>query len=138
MQSGVSLQSFNTQPPEGGWGSLVFHHSLDSVVSTHSRPKAAGSSNTPYYFNFHVSTHSRPKAAGWAIHTACVFMTAFQHTAARRRLDTSRQFFQIASVFQHTAARRRLEVNINVSKLVNWVSTHSRPKAAGSYFLLDS
>ena len=33
---------FNTQPPEGGWGCRqpVTHYSI--VVSTHSRPKAAG------------------------------------------------------------------------------------------------
>ncbi len=77
---------FNTQPPEGGWGgsekeavsvfvfqhtaarrrlgSLVLHHSLDSVVSTHSRPKAAG---------LLISQH-------------LIMILLFQHTAARRRL----------------------------------------------------
>ena len=36
------IESFNTQPPEGGWpcaGSLII---ALAVVSTHSRPKAAG------------------------------------------------------------------------------------------------
>ena len=33
-------------------------------VSTHSRPKAAGSDNTPDKKGLTVSTHSRPKAAG--------------------------------------------------------------------------
>ena len=35
--------SFNTQPPEGGWFHVDNGMSHD-VVSTHSRPKAAGSS----------------------------------------------------------------------------------------------
>ena len=35
------LWSFNTQPPEGGWLRFKFAHDI-TVVSTHSRPKAAG------------------------------------------------------------------------------------------------
>ena len=34
------------------------------VVSTHSRPKAAGEVAAENYGRFAVSTHSRPKAAG--------------------------------------------------------------------------
>ena len=37
--------SFNTQPPEGGWG-LFFFASDNLQVSTHSRPKAADLHNT--------------------------------------------------------------------------------------------
>ena len=33
---------FNTQPPEGGWPAIV-PYSIQQTVSTHSRPKAAGS-----------------------------------------------------------------------------------------------
>ena len=77
---------FNTQPPEGGWA-LVGEDALNElVVSTHSRPKAAGlragaakpdskrfNTQPPEggWFDRHanvraamVSTHSRPKAAG--------------------------------------------------------------------------
>ena len=78
-----------------------------------------------------VSTHSRPKAAGEVRHEISRVM-AFQHTAARRRLDgklkaaKSKDGFNtqppeggwfypfvnpfrcISSRFQHTAARRRL------------------------------
>ena len=57
------MKGFNTQPPEGGWfnqdGRAVFFDD----VSTHSRPKAAGS--RPFI--------NRAQAR-------------FQHTAARRRL----------------------------------------------------
>ena len=34
------------------------------IVSTHSRPKAAGCYQPHRAYPFHVSTHSRPKAAG--------------------------------------------------------------------------
>ena len=34
--------SFNTQPPEGGWAWLGVAAQDDVLVSTHSRPKAAG------------------------------------------------------------------------------------------------
>ena len=78
---------FNTQPPEGGWLfpitflllSRLFQHTaarrrlapvggspeLHGIVSTHSRPKAAGVSTTLQGLVTWVSTHSRPKAAGW-------------------------------------------------------------------------
>ena len=36
------MASFNTQPPEGGWVSLVAVMVTVVIVSTHSRPKAAG------------------------------------------------------------------------------------------------
>ena len=37
------------------------------MVSTHSRPKAAGPFCVSEFTNSLVSTHSRPKAAGWGI-----------------------------------------------------------------------
>ena len=58
-------------------------------------------------------------------------ISVFQHTAARRRLVPYASSWIFRSLFQHTAARRRL-----VSQLIHqcksvFVSTHSRPKAAG-------
>ena len=77
---------FNTQPPEGGWTSIlvlcilayVFQHTAArrrlvnvvisvtqvTYVSTHSRPKAAGNQVLHRHQARQVSTHSRPKAAG--------------------------------------------------------------------------
>ena len=106
-----------------------------------------------------VSTHSRPKAAGrirtdggGAImfqHTAarrrlgiyrlfCKHLKQFQHTAARRRLVLpSLKLNIIIAAFQHTAARRRLESDLEFEGYKWDVSTHSRPKAAGtSIFVL--
>ena len=99
---------FNTQPPEGGWDQGLLCLSC-IIVSTHSRPKAAGFLMYRKCDLVDVSTHSRPKAAGLYIY---------------------RQFaFQM---FQHTAARRRLGAPTCIALLHRPVSTHSRPKAAGS------
>ena len=58
------VYGFNTQPPEGGWA-LVGEDALNElVVSTHSRPKAAGMRKLIKSIGINVSTHSRPKAAG--------------------------------------------------------------------------
>ena len=54
---------FNTQPPEGGW-ILNCSKWLFSLVSTHSRLKAAGLMVHNPVQAFFVSTHSRLKAAG--------------------------------------------------------------------------
>ena len=57
--------SFNSQPPEGGW-IFGFRAIKRLIVSTHSRPKAAGMVPCSGKLAEAVSTHSRPKAAGWA------------------------------------------------------------------------
>ena len=67
-------------------GRIFVQNGANQGVSTHSRPKAAGSE---YLFDnptkFQVSTHSRPKAAG-AFRQNDYQAILFQHTAARRRL----------------------------------------------------
>ena len=59
----MGRKSFNTQPPEGGWAVEVVR-GYPQMVSTHSRPKAAGDLN--------AMVEAQP--------------VEFQHTAARRRL----------------------------------------------------
>ena len=99
---------FNTQPPEGGW-LLLSQQAPLSIVSTHSRPKAAV--ERPVFATWLVpsivSTHSRPKAAGETVKAALI-SGWFQHTAARRRLEAQRRSEVEYTEFQHTAARRRL------------------------------
>ena len=56
----------------------------------------------------------------------------FQHTAARRRLALDLFDKPSYNAFQHTAARRRLGTDVGFHRLFRAVSTHSRPKAAGS------
>nr|DAQ97081.1 MAG TPA: hypothetical protein [Herelleviridae sp.] len=55
----------------------------------------------------------------------------FQHTAARRRLEADVAKIGVLRGFQHTAARRRLVISISLTDKRGFVSTHSRPKAAG-------
>ena len=104
---------------------------LQQMVSTHSRPKAAGSFAAFKASKEKVSTHSRPKAAGaraWRIWRASM---RFQHTAARRRLGKKPCGQELPAGFQHTAARRRLVTMMENIFAYAAVSTHSRPKAAG-------
>ena len=81
------------------------------IVSTHSRPKAAGTSWLRSKNRRLVSTHSRPKAAGVVNGFAFGLFGKFQHTAARRRLEVAFEKVGSQAVFQHTAARRRLGPN---------------------------
>ena len=104
----TGLPSFNTQPPEGGWIKRGIAAIPQVAVSTHSRPKAAGSITFSRPITNTVSTHSRPKAAGSLIACMRVAFWAFQHTAARRRLGKSPLESEGYKWFQHTAARRRL------------------------------
>ena len=141
---------FNTQPPEGGWLMAKLPFSMLSV-STHSRPKAAGGQDMPNVFRVGVSTHSRPKAAGeygifprtnsdgfntqppeggWE-DVAELFLPnhKFQHTAARRRLEKSKNVDYLPIWFQHTAARRRLENTLPHKQ--SFMSFNTQPPEGG-------
>ena len=75
------IMCFNTQPPEGGWTYTKPVHQLRQV-STHSRLKAAGSNSLTTRLLPYVSTHSRLKAAGSYLDKISSFANLFQHTAA--------------------------------------------------------
>ena len=105
---------------------------ISSVVSTHSRAKAAAVQRVNTATKRPVSTHSRAKAAAFT--TICLTRgeiavsthsrakaaalvkqpivnakLTFQHTAARRRLLSVTRSVIGSTEFQHTAARRRLQ-----------------------------
>ena len=71
---------FNTQPPEGGWAPARYRIAF-LPVSTHSRLKAAGRRDAVARADDSVSTHSRLKAAGNQV-VRFPFCVLFQHTAA--------------------------------------------------------
>ena len=101
-------------------------------VSTHSRPKAAGT-KTVIQSLTRTGFNTQPPEGGWpwfklAMHDD----EMFQHTAARRRLAAQPICQMMLLMFQHTAARRRLAIHINPRVRFRLVSTHSRPKAAGA------
>ena len=104
-----SLFSFNTQPPEGGWVRGNGTQRISGGFNTQP-PEGGWVSWFVFKRQIVVSTHSRPKAAG---------------------IDGTDEAIQ--SEFQHTAARRRLESPVHVIKDEAKVSTHSRPKAAGGF-----
>ena len=146
-------QSFNTQPPEGGWYRLwamrgyspVFQHTAarrrldtswadaESVlrVSTHSRPKAAGTGFLGHFGRDNVSTHSRPKAAGVSLTTGFSVYKLFQHTAARRRLGHAPNPTCRLSGFNTQPPEGGWGMGFRGHLHAPFVSTHSRPKAAG-------
>ena len=79
-----------------------------------------------------VSTHSRPKAAGPCCHLPDRQPCRF-NTQPPEGGWTARSSHMIAvAAFQHTAARRRLGFRDWFIGRFGLVSTHSRPKAAGS------
>ena len=98
--------SFNTQPPEGGWAKR--QQTPHAQKSFNTQPPEGGWADARDFCQKRkVSTHSRPKAAGIQRQDLPKF-AVFQHTAARRRLALAIFSVSIMRVFQHTAARRRL------------------------------
>ena len=81
-----------------------------------------------------VSTHSRPKAAGSEM-SVLTNTFLFQHTAARRRLGTQvlspLTAFAVSTHSRPKAAGRVGQICYGTQI----VSTHSRPKAAGPVFI---
>ena len=98
---------FNSQPPEGGWPASCAAISR-SIVSTHSRPKAAG-----------IKAGSRD-----------IVHKLFQLTAARRRLVKHLKNAADSIGFNSQPPEGGWIMAWRWASL-NSVSTHSRPKAAG-------
>ena len=74
-------QSFNTQPPEGGWvkNGMPFN---PYKVSTHSRLKAAGHHRPAKPVGL-SGFNTQPPEGGWAAHVGIEnSVNVFQHTAA--------------------------------------------------------
>ena len=154
------LHSFNTQPPEGGWlEQKIWEIPLERF---NTQPPEGGWLFAGYQVDFAVlvSTHSRPKAAG-VIRRAAFWQVGFQHTAARRRLDfassgcgkpsgvsthsrpkaagfTSIVFIPIFSCFNTQPPEGGWLSLTFDSNVDNLVSTHSRPKAAGLFPITEA
>ena len=104
-----SLLCFNTQPPEGGWARSIVARSSDFGFNTQPPEGGWAWEKLDKHKLDMVSTHSRPKAAGPASAYSPNRHCGFQHTAARRRLGLRSIAGVAISRFQHTAARRRLD-----------------------------
>ena len=102
------------------------------IVSTRSRPKAAGQVSLQG-LQIINGFNTQPPEGGWGTaDTVRPKLSGFQHAAARRRLARLHTDKQENKSFQHAAARRRLEPALRKRGAVGNVSTRSRPKAAGS------
>ena len=136
---------FNTQPPEGGCFMLdcfckiktEFQHTAAraaqsawiSVVSTHSRPKAAAPELKSVVSWIGVSTHSRPKAAAQNLNLYTPFILVSTHSrpkAAACHAGNTFAFFACFNTQPPEGGCNQFFYQIPVFK----VSTHSRPKAA--------
>ena len=104
----IPFSGFNTQPPEGGWLRQQCHRPIRQRFQ---------------------HTAARRRLEQWKNYHVILYL--FQHTAARRRLENQTLTNILKLMFQHTAARRRLGKISGIFGVVRWVSTHSRPKAAG-------
>ena len=107
-------------------------HSL-ATVSTHSRPKAAGGYRN-VQGNFLTGFNTQPPEGGWFCFIRFILIfDLFQHTAARRRLETV--FLTVCSWLIVSTHSRPKAAGIHIVCRLDFivVSTHSRPKAAGSY-----
>ena len=148
-----NIFSFNTQPPEGGWLPANTSAAPQRAVSTHSRPKAAGfaldcTRQKPYRFNTQppeggwqglpqppatpAGFNTQPPEGGWSPLTAFqLHATRFNTQPPEGGWSTRGKMCWQGCRFQHTAARRRLDCGWPPPFCPS-VSTHSRPKAAGS------
>ena len=109
----AALESFNSQPPEGGWWRYKPQSPDRSAFQLTAARRRLGLVSVAAGRG--KSFNSQPPEGGWVAADGCgqVYSYAFQLTAARRRLDISLYAFL----------------------LVGGVSTHSRPKAAGLFYL---
>ncbi len=126
-------QSFNTQPPEGGWLLVyLFHKSGSKFQHAAARRRLAVFVRASAWQSLfqHAAARRRlglersqadgtssfntqPPEGGWtALHVITYVLEAFQHAAARRRLDRLHMEVGAYTVFQHAAARRRLGYNL--------------------------
>ena len=123
---------FNTQPPEGGW--LGIRLPLISLVYTFQHTAARRRLVHIFIILRDITGfNTQPPEGGWVPYLSLgIVLTSFQHTAARRRLAQAGITDNSLWMFQHTAARRRLERPNHAQGRYSQVSTHSRPKAAGS------
>ena len=83
-----SCNSFNTQPPEGGWAPSLGRFPLPSCFNT--QPPEGGWTKSAITLVFMVGFNTQPPEGGWiAPPLPCKGCPMFQHTAARRRLGGS-------------------------------------------------
>ena len=84
----IDSVSFNTQPPKGGWKTLIQAES-SLLVSTHSRLKAAGRQLRPAWRRIY-SFNTQPPKGGWEAYQAVKSDLEFVSTHSRLKAAGSR------------------------------------------------
>ena len=122
---------FNSQPPEGGW--LPRFNCATSKTCFNSQPPEGGWLPVAHKLNQgHLFQLTAARRRLELNRRHLIALEAFQLTAARRRLARAIKNPILQVLFQLTAARRRLVSDGLRRGGRETVSTHSRPKAAGS------
>ena len=112
-------------------GSLAFIISFPFVVSTHSRPKAAGFAYIANNKRIFVSTHSRPKAAGTTPAISAPSGSGFNTQPPEGGWSPDRcRYCKKRPVSTHSRPKAAGPIATSRCRQT-LVSTHSRPKAAG-------
>ena len=149
---------FNTQPHEGGCRcriklqrlTIQFQHTAArrrllssswlflpfTIVSTHSRTKAAAKKSDYMASLIEVSTHSRTKAAAIKRLRLGKRLKCFNtqpHEGGCLNLFGARH--PLKSVSTHSRTKAAAETMGVINKIYEYVSTHSRTKAAARYYL---
>ena len=130
------LIRFNTQPPEGGWSRTIIFPQSIHLVSTHSRPKAAGFNGEYSPNQARVSTHSRPKAVGGRGRRGSGIAASFNTQPPEGGWNQPFQGFGFMTRFNTQPPEGGWGGMNGLMTCRSRVSTHSRPKAAGSACLL--
>ena len=103
---------FNTQPPEGGWiFGIIFYSWTMRFQHTAARRRLDACSLTLIHTG-RVSTHSRPKAAGTAPVLRAGQWTCFNTQPPEGGWSAVLVVSHADFKFQHTAARRRLALEM--------------------------
>ena len=100
-------------------------------VSTHSRPKAAGRRNAELQAFMAVSTHSRPKAAGFIKHHMHIRCIGFNTQPPEGGWPLRLVFYVFIQDVSTHSRPKAAGFSSTASSVIPTVSTHSRPKAAG-------
>ena len=122
------MVSTHSRPKAAGFA--ILFKGIVRCVSTHSRPKAAGRSAGSKTPELIVSTHSRPKAAGFGCIRLSLPLPRFNTQPPEGGWFYFRGVPSIHFRFQHTAARRRLESCISLI-LQSLVGFNTQPPEGG-------
>ena len=124
--------SFNTQPPEGGWGAVGAM--IKDVMCFNTQPPEGGWLSRVKPYPLCGGFNTQPPEGGW--------ISTVPRLRRRRCFNTQPpeggwhppqpRSRTMTAMFQHTAARRRLVLDAVGHGFACVVSTHSRPKAAGT------